>query len=981
MKKKILKLIIASLAITPCMFFMTACFGGDGNPSHTHTLFSDVVDPTCTTDGYTFSYCQDPDCEFSEQTNIVPSLGGHNFENYTTNFDGTKTAHCENNSINGCTESDTTEDDSGLTAEFEYNYYTDSYSFKKYTGTATEVVVPATYNGKRVLEVESFNGSTIVKRIVISEGIEKVGSAFSGCTALEELVLPSTMNEMSFSLNTCNSLTTLTINEGNPFWHSLGNCIIETSTKRLIKGCAGSVIPEDDSVTTIAEYSFSGNYNITSITIPNNITTIEPRAFNNCRCLQKIVLGTGLESIGAGAFVYCTQLVEVINKSSLELVLDDQNNGRVSMYALQILDSEPAQSNFYQEGDLNFYKLGNDYYFIGHKNGDKITSLILPEKVNGQNYYVKKYILDDSETILETLVIPSNILGVGEYAFKYVRNATFPISVVGDIITSDNDYSFWNITINSGSVIGGMRDCRNLNTVTLPSGVTEISDYAFSGCSSLTSINLPNTIERIGKSAFSDCSSLSQITFPSELKVIDNAAFYYTKLNNVILPNKLTTIENYAFSCCAFTSINIPNSVKYIGVRAFSYSLLTTIILPDELEYISTYTFANSNNFTATEYEGGLYLGNASNPYFVLLSVKEGATSLTVHPNTIYISDGFTVPATCDFISAVAPTLMNEARIESRVMNITSAMVTSIKATNLEELTISSGNTLADDSLYDFDNLKKVVISDSVTTIGSRVLASCSSLEELVLPNTIVSIGEDSFKYSSVKKIEIPIFALSYIPKSRLEVIKLSNGIIPSEAFKDCENLYKVILCDSITAIEEDAFKNCRYLTEIENYSSLNITLGSNDNGEIAKFATIVSNSAIPEAEFITSADFVFYVNNGNYYLFKYTGESREIILPETIDGHSYILRQNCLENFHFKSIVLPKTIISIDEYAFRWYDWSGCYAYFTGTKQEKEELIGDAYLVILSDASKTTWYYYSETQPAAEGNYWHYIDGIATAW
>ena len=35
----------------------------------------------------------------------------------------------------------------------------------------------------------------------------------------------------------------------------------------------------------------------------------------------------------------------------------------------------------------------------------------------------------------------------------------------------------------------------------------------------------------------------------------------------------------------------------------------------------------------------------------------------------------------------------------------------------------------------------------------------------------------------------------------------------------------------------------------------------------------------------------------------------------------------------------------------------------------------GNLYLI------EATRYYYSENKPAAEGNYWHYVDGVPTIW
>ena len=53
---------------------------------------------------------------------------------------------------------------------------------------------------------------------------------------------------------------------------------------------------------------------------------------------------------------------------------------------------------------------------------------------------------------------------------------------------------------------------RNVSSITIPNGVTNISDGAFSSCTALTSIDIPNSVTRIGDYAFDGCTSLTSIT-------------------------------------------------------------------------------------------------------------------------------------------------------------------------------------------------------------------------------------------------------------------------------------------------------------------------------------------------------------------------------------------------------------------------------------------------------------------------------------
>ena len=59
---------------------------------------------------------------------------------------------------------------------------------------------------------------------------------------------------------------------------------------------------------------------------------------------------------------------------------------------------------------------------------------------------------------------------------------------------------------------------KELKEVTLPSGLTAVSDGMFSGCTALQSIDLPDTVAYIGEAAFSGCTALTDLTFPAGLE-------------------------------------------------------------------------------------------------------------------------------------------------------------------------------------------------------------------------------------------------------------------------------------------------------------------------------------------------------------------------------------------------------------------------------------------------------------------------------
>lgn len=138
-------------------------------------------------------------------------------------------------------------------------------------------------------------------------------------TGLTSLYIPASVTDIAEdAFNACAYLATITVDSGNEVYHSDGNCLIKTSTKVLVKGCKESVIPTDNTVTSIGNCAFYEclTADFQNIVIPSNIKSIGMNAFRACNNLQYIVLPAELESIGAIIFAQCTSLQKIFYMGS-----------------------------------------------------------------------------------------------------------------------------------------------------------------------------------------------------------------------------------------------------------------------------------------------------------------------------------------------------------------------------------------------------------------------------------------------------------------------------------------------------------------------------------------------------------------------------------------------------------------------------------------------------------------------------------------
>ena len=83
--------------------------------------------------------------------------------------------------------------------------------------------------------------------------------------------------------------------------------------------------------------------------------------------------------------------------------------------------------------------------------------------------------------------------------------------VLGEKVTYIGNYAF--------------HGCKNLKTVTFPSGLYHVGNYAYSNCSSLSAVNMGKNLYEIGYQTFSSCPSLTSLTLPDYVTIIGDNAF------------------------------------------------------------------------------------------------------------------------------------------------------------------------------------------------------------------------------------------------------------------------------------------------------------------------------------------------------------------------------------------------------------------------------------------------------------------------
>ena len=170
---------------------------------------------------------------------------------------------------------------------------------------------------------DAFRGCPSLTSVIVPRGVTTIGAgAFYGCRALTSLSIPESVTEIGPGAFCGSGCRTITVDEKNQVYHSAGNCIIETGSRTLICGNKYSIIPSDGSVTSLADFAFSGCADLVRISLPDCLVRIGQSAFSDCTALADIALPNSLMGIGAYAFRHCSALTTLALPDSITEIKD-----------------------------------------------------------------------------------------------------------------------------------------------------------------------------------------------------------------------------------------------------------------------------------------------------------------------------------------------------------------------------------------------------------------------------------------------------------------------------------------------------------------------------------------------------------------------------------------------------------------------------------------------------------------------------------
>lgn len=885
-----------------------------------------------------------------------------------------------------------------------------------------EIYIEDFYRGKPVttIKASAFRTGTSITKVVIGNNVTTIQeNAFYGCSRLTNVVLPESLVTLGNSaFQNCHELAEINI---------------------------------PSKLTALPAYMFAQCRKLKSITIPDTVETIGEYAFTNCYSLESIVIPDNVTELGKGVFFKCEELKEITIGKNIKTLPEELLYGCYNLTTVNFAEGNKLETledsvfaSCYVRKTIN--QETQETVEIGLK------ALTLPETVVS----IGRYCFQGSK-LLETINIPDSVTSIGREAFVgtkiyedqinsdeglvYIGNWLVGIAkgyteIVGDqVVVVPDVYELLTDLVRAGEdpvedIEAGKYQRK------LREDIVGIADRVFRQAPNLKSVYLPASLKYVGKNAFARCEALYRVRSEGEnlVSLGDDAFGYCISLYDVRFNEGLKTIGARVYQGCeqlqdSETYPLIPKTVETVGTVAFkdsgiwndahngidAYATEVIIVSNWIVGYVGMYAQDDSERVDlgsqdVSEYDiigisdYALYgatsllqltgVSGARNIGYGAFYMCQGLNTIALNSNLKTIEDyafyGCVSMTQVSFPTAIKSigrasfyacqqlTSLDFSRctqLESIGMN---AFYGCVNLASVDFGTRSVLQTIGEQAFYrcatgktEADSgLKEIVLPETVTSIGKRsfgdcyllekvqfspllteiapyAFRNCTSLKSITIPSTIKTVGEYAFSKTGLEEVVFEegvetIAKYAFYEAKAINSITFSNTItsIGKYGFKGCRELRTLILPQTITSIDAHAFYGCKGMTI---YTDASQDLEGWHLRWNSSYRPIFYNST-----FSQDNSYVVSVNlkEGGYKNIKdfalvvlperdgYVATGWDKAIPETIPAEGIVLTVNWTEGYSIKYNLNGGIANGTNPYAY--YEGSAEIVLTTPTKSER---------------------------------------------
>ena len=461
------------------------------------------------------------------------------------------------------------------------------------------------------------------------------------------------------------------------------------------------------------------------------------------------------------------------------------------MLCLAVVFLIPTKASAATETSFEYEVYNGEATITGYSSNGNITGI--PSSIDGYPVTsIGAYAFECCDK-LTTLTIPDTVKTIEEGAFRDCNNLITVrlgngVQVVCERAFEECDQlSYVNFGQNLHTIEGWVFAYNHqLTQLDFPASLRYIGEEAFSNGTGIVSVNFREGLLSIGKNCFIFCENLTTAYLPNSLQVIDEGAFYdCEKLATVTLGSNLTTIGDCAFTCCyPLTTITIPDSVQTIGAFAFSECTNLQQVNLGSVEKIGRSAFAYCSSLTQVHIPASVWeIGKSA------FSFCSSIEQMTVSPmNPYYHSDGNCIISTAN---------------KKLLFGCKNSVIPADGSVTILEAYSFAGCT----------GLKGIVVPDQVTRICAYTFYYCSNVEFMQLPFVGGESDYDNWLgyifggFASQNDLAVPV---------TLKRLVITGGTnINGSGFSKCYGLEEIVLPESLTTIGENAFSKCPQLQRV----------------------------------------------------------------------------------------------------------------------------------------------------------------------
>lgn len=641
--------------------------------------------------------------------------------------------------------------------------------------------------------------------------------------------------------------------------------------------------------------------NVDKVVIPSSVrgytvTSIVQSAFLGCNKLESVGIPSSMTYIGNTSFFLCTALTNFKGFNNVEYIGED------AFWGTPWKANLPKGLNYVGKVLYEYKGTMPENTTIKVKEG---CTQIAPHAISSQKGLV-------------AITIPSSLATINGTSISGCDSLKS--------ITVSSDNPTFDSRDNCNAIIKTKNDelFVGCGSTTIPNTVKSIGHRAFYGCTALQEINIPDNIESIGNKAYYLTSNVKKIVIGKGLRSVGLECFGSSRVNSIIvseqnpyldsrdncnaiietatnkliygctstvIPSSVEVIGNYAFEDSNIAELKLPNSVKELENYAFSdMSKLRSITIGNKVEKFGSYLFGfnytlisihslddfpddiDENIFSSTSNKDILYNNTI---LYVPVGSKlnyQSAAGWNRFKNIVEIDDDEIYNGMCfteETVEGVelAYTVTDAEKKECELIDSPTDVKGKVTIpSSVRGFTICGiGNSVFSSR----ETLTEVVMPNTIETIGIQAFYGCSQIDNIRLSSSLKSIGSGAFRGTGIESITIP----------------KSVESIGSYIVGYCVNL------QSITVEEGNPYYDSR----------------NNCNGIYVKATNTLlagcMNTVIPEET----------ENIGSFAFLGHTG-LKEIKLPDNLKaiGNSAFYRTG------ISTILIPDTVATIGNSAFR---------------------------------------------------------------